>query len=253
MGRKVRNIIFKSLMLLSFGGFFALTIMSFKQGQTRIDVKNTVIDIDYNQGHAFVSKQIVADSIYKFFSENHDADSKSLTKLEIFLKSYPYIQRANAFIDAQSVLHVSIEQIMPIARVVTNTGKGYYVDIHGKKKPLSDIYTAKVPVLTGDISEKLVTNEKVQSAELKSLMKVILETKEDKYWSAQIAQLNISGNGHIQLIPRIGGHIVELGDSTGIADKLDRLDLFYDKVLKKAGWDKYKIIDVKYKNQIVCK
>ncbi|MCO5247616.1 MAG: cell division protein FtsQ/DivIB [Chitinophagales bacterium] len=253
MSRKLKNIVFKSFMLLSFGAFIVLTIMSFRHGQSQINTQNAFVDIDYGNGQAFVSKEIVRDSINKFFSKDKSFDYENLSKLESFLKSYPYIRKANAYIDAQSILHVSIEQIVPIARVVPVNGDGYYIDIDNNKIPLSTAYTAKVPILTGAIKEQYQKVSKIQSKELKSLIKVIEDVKGDEYWSAQIAQLNMTDEGDIQMIPRMGHHSVTLGDSSEIMEKLQKLDLFYEKVLNKTGWDKFKNIDVQYKNQIVCK
>jgi cell division protein FtsQ len=56
----------------------------------------------------------------------------------------------------------------------------------------------------------------------------------------------------MELIPRLGQHRILLGDTTDLRDKLDRMRTFYLQGLNNTGWDKYELINLKYKNQVVC-
>lgn len=252
MQYKWKNILFKIFLLITFGSFVVLSIMSFQYGQP-LSNANAKIDINYENGHLFMNEEIVKKKIHEFFSDTNKVDASSLTRLEKFLQNHPHVKNANAFIDSKGILHVSIDQVNPIARVLPKGGNSYYVDDRGNKVPLSNLYTSKVPVLTGYIPEEYHKVEPVSTWELKSLLKVIEETKEDPYWSAQIAQILMSENKEIKMIPRLGNQIVTLGDSTDIPEKLKRLDAFYSAISKTIGWDAFKYIDVQYKNQIVCK
>ena len=74
-------------------------------------------------------------------------------------------------------------------------------------------------------------------------------------------------NRGIELVPRVGDHIIYIGQlptSKFIAErrqlvtdytnvKLDRLRKFYTYGLSQAGWHKYSYIDVEFDNQIICK
>jgi cell division protein FtsQ len=44
-----------------------------------------------------------------------------------------------------------------------------------------------------------------------------------------------------------------IGDTNNIPEKFEKLTDFYVDGLNHVGWNKYQIIDLKYKNQIVCK
>jgi cell division protein FtsQ len=50
----------------------------------------------------------------------------------------------------------------------------------------------------------------------------------------------------------VGNHVVKLGNGENIPAKLNRLMVFYKQVLAKTGFDKYKLIDVQYKGQVVA-
>jgi cell division protein FtsQ len=76
---------------------------------------------------------------------------------------------------------------------------------------------------------------------------------DDRFWSEQTEQLNVLPDGTLELVPRVGDHIVCLGAPVGIKHKLDRLMKFYKYGLSQAGWGRYERISVEFDNQIICK
>ena len=65
-------------------------------------------------------------------------------------------------------------------------------------------------------------------------------------------QIFVHPDNEVELIPRVGNHRIMLGTFEGFEEKLDKLQLFYEQAIPKVGWEKYSIINLKYKNQIVC-
>jgi len=47
--------------------------------------------------------------------------------------------------------------------------------------------------------------------------------------------------------------LILFGPMDEIEEKFKKLKLFYKEVLPKKGWNTYSSINLKYKNQIVCK
>ena len=43
-----------------------------------------------------------------------------------------------------------------------------------------------------------------------------------------------------------------IGDAEDLDKKLYKLRLFYAEGLNKTGWNEYKVINLKYANQVVC-
>jgi cell division protein FtsQ len=76
---------------------------------------------------------------------------------------------------------------------------------------------------------------------------------DDDFWSAQIDQIYVDSNNDIDLIPRVGNQLIHIGTTENIEGKLKNLAAFYDKVLPEVGWNKYSVINLEYKDQIVCK
>ena len=74
----------------------------------------------------------------------------------------------------------------------------------------------------------------------------------DDFWNDQIEQIYVNQNNDVELIPRVGEQVIMLGSFENFEEKLANLKLFYDQAVPKVGWDKYSIINLKYKDQIVC-
>ena len=74
----------------------------------------------------------------------------------------------------------------------------------------------------------------------------------DDLWNAQIEQIHVTANQEIELIPRVGDHVIVLGRPGNYAQKFDRLQTFYKKALDQVGWDRYSRINIDYTNQVVA-
>jgi cell division protein FtsQ len=85
----------------------------------------------------------------------------------------------------------------------------------------------------------------------KEIFKTAAFIKKDSLWDAQIAQIYINKDHEIELVPRVGNNRILLGDADSLDTKFKNLLIFYKKVLPRVGWDAYKIINVKYANQVV--
>jgi cell division protein FtsQ len=63
----------------------------------------------------------------------------------------------------------------------------------------------------------------------------------------------VNADREIELFPAIGNHKIVFGEAKDIAEKFNKLKLFYTQGLNKSdGWMKYAIVNLKYKNLVVC-
>ncbi|HEY4197539.1 MAG TPA: cell division protein FtsQ, partial [Mucilaginibacter sp.] len=75
--------------------------------------------------------------------------------------------------------------------------------------------------------------------------------RKDSLWDAQIAQVYVDQNHEIELIPRVGNQRILIGNADSLDIKFHNLLAFYKQALPQVGWDAYKLINIKYSNQIV--
>jgi cell division protein FtsQ len=173
--------------------------------------------------------------------------SFNLQQIEQLLEKNVWVKDAELYFDNHDVLHVSVTEREPVARLFTITGKSFYIDESEKKMPLSDKLSAKVPVFTG-FPEKILS--KRDSALLHDVKKTATFILNDPFWMAQVAQIDITPGREFEMTPVVGNHTVILGDGENIERKFHRLFVFYKNVLSQAGFDKYKVINVQYTGQV---
>ena len=172
--------------------------------------------------------------------------------LENKLKANPFIEFAKVYADMDGTINVEISQRQPILRVMNRFEQDFYVDQHGLKIPLSANFTARVLAANGYIDELFANHvDTLHTALAAALFKTADYIRKDSLWDAQIAQIYVNKDHEIELIPRVGNNRILLGDADSLDSKFRNLLVFYKKALPTVGWDAYKMINIKYANQVI--
>lgn len=174
----------------------------------------------------------------------------NLAQLEKIVERDPWIRSAQLFIDNNDLLQVEVEQRDPLARVFTFSGNSFYLDGDGERIPVSDRYSARVPVFTNfpADAQKLRKEDSALYAQMRDIAAFIAA---DTFWNAQVEQVVITEDRKFEFIPKLGDHVVYFGDGTDVANKFDRLLVFYKDGLSKAGWNTYTRLNVAFKEQVI--
>ncbi len=175
----------------------------------------------------------------------------NLTKLERFIEKKEWVKNAEFFVDNKLVLEAKIEQRIPIARVFTSNGASFYIDNEGSRLPLKQLTVLNLPVFTGFPTDQPKLS-KPDSTLLKDVLTFAKTIQKDSFFMAQVAQVNIEPNGHFQMVPTLGDHLVLLGTIDKLEDKLNRLFTFYKKVWVGSGINSYQVIDCRFDHQVVA-
>ncbi|WP_345948411.1 cell division protein FtsQ [Mucilaginibacter sp. PAMB04274] len=172
--------------------------------------------------------------------------------LEKKLQANPFIESAKVFADMDGLIRVQITQRHPVLRVLNRFDQDFYVDEHGLKIPLSNNFTARVLVANGYIDELFANRiDTLHTRLARDVFNTVAFIRKDTLWNAQIAQIYVNQSREIELIPRVGNHKILLGNADSLASKFHNLEIFYKQALPQVGWDKYKVINIKYANQVV--
>jgi len=113
------------------------------------------------------------------------------------------------------------------------------LDEDGLRMPLSDEYTARMLLVTGEVN---LVNEN----DLYYLSDVIIK---DEFLKKQIVQIDINKDSELLMLTQIGEQ-VEFGQIKEVGEKFKKLKLYYEK--GNSQNQEYKALNLKYKNQIVC-
>lgn len=201
-----------------------------------------------------IKKRLEATKLYPLDKPMRYIDAR---KIEETLKTSPFVQTAECFKTQDGHVNISVTQRLPLVRIKAQNGDDYYLDDNDCIMPNSH-YTSDLIIATGNISRPFAMN--YISPLSKSLMN-------NELWKNQIEQINVLQDRTIELIPRVGNHVIVLGQlpeaklKGDIAQRVDqflqrklrRLELFYRYGLSQAGWNKYSSINLEFDNQIICK
>jgi cell division protein FtsQ len=180
--------------------------------------------------------------------------------IEGSLIKYRELKDAEVYMAIDGTMHVYADQRNPIMRLIPDAGGDYYLDNEGVVVRSRNLYAPRLHIVGGDltITQKMlagtsVLDTSIKNSILKDIYYLVKFINGDSFWSAQIDQIYVVNRDQIDLVPRVGNHIVHLGTAENFEGKLRNLRVFYDKVMPEVGWNKYSSINLSYKDQIVCK
>ena len=171
-----------------------------------------------------------------------DVDTRSIEKA---IRQNEFVEDVECYKTSSGNLRIQIEQRSPVIYIIPDGKDGYYVDKNGKVIP-SSAFTSNMVVATGYIPSKYA---ETRLAEFGCFLLC------NDFWNAQIEQIYVQKGKNspvVELIPRVGDHVVYLGSIDDFEKKLRRLKIFYEKAMGTVGWNKYDRINLEYKNQIIC-
>jgi cell division protein FtsQ len=246
----IRKILFLSVWLGMGAGLCVLLVAAIRERNHKT-CKGYEIEIKGSADKWFIDKKEIGDLLTGGTAiKGKTIKQIELSKIEARLENNPWIKNAELFFDNSQLLKVRIEERQPFARVFTVTGNSFYIDSSGDYLPLSDKFTARLPVFTGFPSDKQHLS-KADSVLMQQVKQVSIYLSANPFWMAQIAQVDITPDRNFEMVPTIGHHIIVFGDGTDCEQKFRRLMIFYQQVLSKTGMDMYEQVNVQYAKQVI--
>ncbi len=198
--------------------------------------------VDYDSLR-FVNKTTINKEIRKVYDslEFKSKNSIDIALLERKINKIKNVDKAEVYVDIKNKLSVNVKQRNPIGRILS---KGYncYIDINGNTMPLSPNYTANVMLIEG----------KVNKNNLKDIYTLITYIRNDEILKNQLVSITVDKNNEYSFRTRKGNQVIEFGKAKNIEQKFDKLLIYYRKTVSDFGWRRYKKINLKFTNQVVC-
>ena len=201
----------------------ALNLIKIESLQNRFVSVDNVVNILSKEGLVYENQEVF--------------DIKSI---ESVIMSQPQIKEAEVFLNLNGLVDVIVEEKKPILRVFESSDS-YYLDEDCQIMPLSDLYTSRNLIASGDLN----------SFNTEDICKLSKYIESDKFLKSLISQIYFEKN-NIILVTRIQNHEINIGDLDFIELKFDNLLCFYNNVIDFKGWNYYKSINLKYIDQIIC-
>ena len=176
----------------------------------------------------------------------------NLKSLENDLQKNIWVKKSQLFFDNNRVLQIIVTEREPAARVFSSAGTTFYIDSSIAMLPLSEKFSARLPIFTNFPSDKAVL-AKNDSALLRDVYNISIAIQNDSFIMALVEQVDITPQRTFEMIPKVGNGFIAFGDGTGIEKKFSKLKLFYEEIMPKSGWNYYSAIDVQYAGQVVAK
>ncbi len=250
---KISNITLWCLLVVNLIVFLSFT----GSQQQHITCGSVNIEID-NQasGNYFVDKEAVDNIITNHLKIQSIIGTpvKDLNPyiLENELLKSPFIKKVKVYKDIPGNLNIQIIQKRPLARVFTDK-LDYYIDEDGKKFTFCNTYTARVPVVNGYFFEGISYKDSMVTPVGKMVYNYLKAIDTNAYYKSLTESIYINEEGDLTIVPKIGPSEIIFGDDRDLSDKLNKLHTFYSKVLNTVGYNHYKSINLKFRNEVVCK
>ena len=220
----------------------AMTVLNAKPVQQICKGMELVINDSIDYGFITQKEIIKLLSSKKLSPIGKEIAGINTRQLEDEISQHPLVDNVECFHTPGGRIAIEITQRLPILRIMASNGESYYIDEKGKTMPLSNS-AANVVVVTGMVDRNFATKE---------LYKFGLFLQQHSLWKAQIQQINVTSAKELELVPRVGEHVIFLGKPGNYEEKLERLKKFYRKGLNQIGWNKYSHISLEFDNQIIC-
>ena len=243
LSSRTRTWLFAGLTLLVAGYLVAAWLFTTSASATRM-CEGVLITVHDTADIHFVTPQELANELGDLPEKARKTrlSDIDINDIEQQLSSFDKIERVEVNILTSGQLLIDVWPMRPFARIFDSAGHSYYINRDGKKIAAESGYFLDVPVIQGDFSAEFPAT---------SLIPVVDFVENHPEWREAITMINASSPNDILLVPVIRGHVINIGDTTALADKFDRLKLLYSKVMSTKGWDFYREISLKWKGQIV--
>lgn len=250
----IKNMLLFTLWLVIGAGTVVLLVAAIQKKDTE---KCTGVDITIKgvSNNFFVDKADILETITAICGGKPAGKPTGLFNLEAIekvLQNNIWVKTAQLFFDNNERLQVNVLEREPVARVFTTKGSTFYIDSSIAMLPLSDKFSARLPVFTNFPSDKRVLL-KADSSLLRGMLAISMAIQKDSFDMAMIDQVDITPQRTFEMVPKFGNTIIVFGDEKNAEEKLNKLRLFYREVIVKTGWNKYSEINVQYSNQVVAK
>lgn len=179
--------------------------------------------------------------IQKYGSLNNVPKEKLvLNSIEKVIEANKMVKSAQVYLTVNGKLATKIVQRKPIGRIEGSSK--FYLDDEGKNMPLSMSHSARVPIITGNITGK----------SLEDVYEILKYINEDEFLRKNVIGIHIEAEDDYRLKFRMEQFVVNLGGIDSLEEKFNNFKAFYAKANKDKTLEEYNVVSLEFNNQVVC-
>lgn len=264
--KKIKQLLF---WIITFS-YFIVTLVMIINKKNDILCNDIEVVITDSTNTYFIEREDILNIVFENNLQllGYSVENINLNELEELVNQQPIIKKAQVYKTIEGKIRIEVCQRKPIVRIYNQKNESFYIDDEGVFMPLSQKFPSRVIVGNGNVKFSFNECDKTKDLQLTNI-----ETKDtnqifnpklydlytlakyiekEPFWNSQIEQIYIDENNEFQLIPRVGQHLILLGDISDYQQKFDKLKTLYQEAFNRVGWNKYRTINLKFKNQVVC-
>lgn len=259
MNRTLRYILI-AIAAAALAACFTVSYVAGVQARRPIVCKGIRIEVLDSAQNSFVTGEDISKFVRKSCGElvGEPLDSIDLVKVEKAVDSRSAVLKSEAYVTRDSILNIKVIQRRPVVRFQKKDG-GFYADAEGYIFPLQSTYASHVQIIDGDIPLAANSGYKGDITDpkekewFKSVMNVVNYMEDSRLWKGKIVQISVDSKGNLTLIPREGNERFLFGQPHSLAEKFSKMERYYTTIVPEKGSSRYKKVDVRFKDQIVCR
>lgn len=163
-----------------------------------------------------------------------------LNTIEEVIEANEMVKSAQVYLTVNGELTSKITQRKPIGRIEGSSK--FYLDDEGKRMPFSRSHSARVPIITGNITGK----------SLEDVYEILKFINSDGFLRKNVIGIHIADEENYQLKFRMEHFVVNLGGIDNLKEKFKKFKAFYSKADKDKTLNDYAMVNLEFNNQVVC-
>ena len=229
-------------------------------------IKGVAVTVDYSGNDTLVTaEQLRGDILGKY----RDISTQSVGKADLdgignLVRANPFVDEAEVSVAVSAEVLVHVTQRSPLLRVYTKNSQ-FYLDTKGRYMPLSTVNNQRVIIANGyikkdfpgnpkdlDLEALVAGNPQAENYDIVRIYRLAKYMAADKKSQVMFDQIYMNSDGDLEIVPKLGNHVVVLGGTDKLDEKFENLYALYGKGFSKTGWDKYSVVNLKFNGQIIC-
>ena len=260
MKKLIKPILSLLLFLLFLSGVIWTLGFAHRQHANRI-CETVRVFIDTNNGGVFITEEAIIQQLLssKLHPEGQTVNLNTHA-IEYYLLKNCAIQSVNVFTQISGEVDIKVLQRQPIVRIENARQQKFYIGSDGHLMTINPNHTARLIVANGNITEPFRPNQNIvksandtvlQPSLLNKIYRLATYIRNDELLNDLIEQIYVNSKNEFELVPRIRNQVILLGNAENYEDQFKRLKQFYTHGVRKVGWNTYRIINLKYSNQVI--